>query len=111
MHTAVDLCAYHLYKLLTLQLKLDTGMTAQCARRCLLDDGQCFWNLSNNNMLLDLPLHLNILSILHTNTAALARVLVLLKHMTTTKQSASALQTWGAASWHGDDPPGWVRHA
>jgi len=56
--------AYHLYKLLTLQLKLDSGMTVQSARRSLLNCGHCFWNMTSKKVLLDLPSKLNILLVL-----------------------------------------------
>ena len=56
--------AYHLYRLLALQLKLDLQMTVQSARRCLLNFGHCFWNMTSKKVLLDLPSKLNILLVL-----------------------------------------------
>ncbi len=56
--------AYHLYKLLALQLKLDSRMTVQSARRSLLNCGHCFWNMTSKKVFLDLPSKLNILLVL-----------------------------------------------
>ncbi len=56
--------AYHLYKLLALQLKLDSRMTVQSARRSLLNCGHCFWNLTSKKVFLDLLPKLNILFVL-----------------------------------------------